>query len=205
MELGGGRIKGYRRRRLLLHQLWSERTHFRPVLEEPVWESRGQAEHFSVTPGESASNSPIAPCWSHVCIHFFLQFSPSLQHKALVDSGAAGNFMDRGLARKLGIPLVPIETPFPVHSLDIRPLGSGLVREAMVPLDILTQEDHKERISLFLIDSPAFPVVLGVPWISWKQGSLQGWSEECSGRCMGVSIGATSVGSSDQVYCAHSL
>ena len=71
---------------------------------------------------------------------------------------------------------------------------------------MVTQVNHRERISLFLIDSPAFPVVLGVPWlashnprISWRQGVLQGWSEECSGRCMGVSIGATSVVSPDQV------
>jgi hypothetical protein len=58
MELGRGYFKGYWRRWLLLHQLWSEKTHGRPVLEEPVWESRGQAEHFSVTAGEPASNSP---------------------------------------------------------------------------------------------------------------------------------------------------
>ena len=113
--------------------------------------------------------------------------------------------MDRGLAIKLGIPLVPIDPPFPVHSLDSQPLGSGLVREATVLLDMVTQGNHKERISLFLIDSPAFPVVLGVPWlashnprISWRQGVLQGWSEEFSGRCLGVSIGATSVESPDQ-------
>ena len=71
---------------------------------------------------------------------------------------------------------------------------------------MVTQGDHKERISLFLIDSPAFPVVLGITWlanhnpeISWRQGALRGWSEEFSGRCIGVSIGATTVESPDQV------
>jgi hypothetical protein len=71
---------------------------------------------------------------------------------------------------------------------------------------MVTQEGHEERISLFLIDSPAFPVVLGIPWlahhnprISWQQRALKGWSEECSGRCVGVSIGATKVESPDQV------
>ena len=75
-----------------------------------------------------------------------------------------------------------------------------------MPLGMVPQGNHKERISLFIIDSPAFPVVQGVPWrashnprILWRQGVLQGWSEECSGRCMGVSIGATSVESPDQV------
>ena len=134
----------------------------------------------------------------------FPAFSPSLQHKALVDSGAAGSFMDRGLTRRLGIQLVPIDPPFPVHS-EGRPLGSGLVREATIPLDMVTHRDHRERISFLLIDSPAFLVVLRVPWlaihnplISWKQGALQGGSHECSGRCIGVSIGATTVESPDQ-------
>ena len=75
-----------------------------------------------------------------------------------------GNFIDRGLAQWLRIPLVKVD--FPVHSLDNRPLGSGLVREATIPLEMITQGDHKERISLFLIDSPAFPVVLGIPWLA---------------------------------------
>uniref|UniRef100_A0A8K9UBG3 ribonuclease H n=1 Tax=Oncorhynchus mykiss TaxID=8022 RepID=A0A8K9UBG3_ONCMY len=134
------------------------------------------------------------------------RFSPSLQHKALVDSGAAGNLMDCGLALRLGIPLVLLDLPLPVHSLVSRPLGSGVVREATVTLDMVTQGRHKERISLFLIDSPAFPVVLGITWlpqhnpvISWRQGALRGWSEECSGRCIGVSVGATTVESPDQV------
>jgi hypothetical protein len=106
----------------------------------------------------------------------------------------------------LRIPLVKVDPPFPVHSLDSRPLGSGLVREAPIPLEMITRGNHKERISLFLIDSPAFPVVLGIRWltihnprISWRQGALQGWSDECSGRCLGVSIGATMVESPDQV------
>ena len=51
--------------------LWTERTHFGPVLEEFLWESSWPAEHFSATPGEQAPNSPRAPCWSHVFIHFF--------------------------------------------------------------------------------------------------------------------------------------
>ena len=97
-----------------------------------------------------------------------------------------------------------LDQPFPVHALDSRPLWSGLVREIMVPLDMVTQGCHKEQISLFFIDSPAFPVVLGIPWlaqhnpvISWRQGALKGWSEECSGRCIGVAVGATTVESPD--------
>jgi hypothetical protein len=75
---------------------------------------------------------------------------------------------------------------------------------------MVTQGDLKEWISLFLIDSPAFPVVLGIPWlanhnpeISWRKRALRGWSEMCSSRCIGVSIGATTVESPDQVSTVH--
>jgi hypothetical protein len=56
-------------------------------------------------PGESAPDSPRGVGHMFV-LTSFPGFSPSLQHKALVDSGAAGNFMDHGLALRLGIPLV---------------------------------------------------------------------------------------------------
>uniref|UniRef100_A0A8K9V225 Gypsy retrotransposon integrase-like protein 1 n=1 Tax=Oncorhynchus mykiss TaxID=8022 RepID=A0A8K9V225_ONCMY len=168
--------------------------------------SRDGRRNASRSPQVSQHQTHPEPPVGHMFVlTFFLRFFPSSQHRALVDSGAAGNFMDRGLALKLGVPLVPIDSPFPVHSLDSRPLGSGMVRETTVPLDMVTQGNHRERISFFIIDSPAFPVVLGTPWLArhnpkilWKQGVLQGWSEECSGRCLGVSIGATSVESPDQ-------
>lgn len=140
----------------------------------------------------------------------FPEFSPHSQHKALIDSGAAGNFIDRSLAHKLGIPIVPVDVPFPVHALDSRPLGSGLIGEVTAPTAMRTRGDHEERISLFLIDSPAFPVVLGLPWlashdpiISWQQRALKGWSCKCSGRCVGVSLGATTVESPNQVSTMH--
>ena len=75
-----------------------------------------------------------------------------------------------------------------------------------MPLGMVTQGGHTERVSHFLIDSPAFPVMLGLPWlachnptVSWPQRALTGWSRECSGRCLWVSVGATPVESPDQV------
>jgi hypothetical protein len=144
-------------------------------------------------------------CHMYVLISF-PEFSPHSQHKGLVDSGAAGNIMDRRFAHRLGIPLVQMDKPCPVHSLDSRTLGSGVVREATAPLDMVMQGGHEERISLFLIDSPVFPVVLRIPSlafynpiVSWQQRALKGWSEECSGWCVGVSISATMVESPDQI------
>jgi hypothetical protein len=144
-----------------------------------------------------------------VCITF-PEFSPHSQHKALVDSGIAGNFIDCSFALRLGIPIVPVDVLFPVHALDSHPLGSGLIREVTAPLSMITRKGHEERIRLFLNDSPAFPVMLGLPWlayhdptISWEQGALKGWSHQCSGRCVGVSIGATTLESPNQVSTMH--
>uniref|UniRef100_A0A674D5P5 CCHC-type domain-containing protein n=1 Tax=Salmo trutta TaxID=8032 RepID=A0A674D5P5_SALTR len=113
-----------------------------------------------VSPHQTHPELPVGNMYVYVS---FPEFSPHSQHKALVDSGAAGSFIDRGFANRLRIPLVQLDQPFSVHALDSQPLGSGLVREATVPLDMVTLGGHEERISLFLIDSPAFPVVLGFP------------------------------------------
>ena len=155
--------------------------------------SRGSRQGTIVSPQVSRHQAHPEPPVAHMYVFIsFPEFSPHSQHEALVDSGAAGNFIERSFAHSLGIPLVPVDMPFPVHALDSRPLGSGLIREAPAPLDMVTQEGHKERISLFLIDSPVFPVVLGLPWltchdptISWQQRALKGGSRECSGRCAG--------------------
>ena len=48
----------------------------------------------------------------------FPDFSLHSQYKALVDSGAAGNFINKGLAHSFGIPIVPVDMPFPIHALD---------------------------------------------------------------------------------------
>ena len=60
----------------------------------------------------------------------FLSFLRDSQQKALVDSGADGNFIDRSIAHSLGIPIVPVAVAFPIYTLDSQPLGSGLIREA---------------------------------------------------------------------------
>uniref|UniRef100_A0A4W5KT83 Retrotransposon gag domain-containing protein n=1 Tax=Hucho hucho TaxID=62062 RepID=A0A4W5KT83_9TELE len=162
----------------------------------PSW-SRGSRQGTLVSPQVSRHQAHPEPPVAHMFLYInFPEFSPHSQHKALIDS----------FAHSLGIPIVPVDMPFPVHALDSRPLGSGLIREVTAPMGMVTQEGHKERISLFLIDSPTFPVMLGLPWlacddptISWQQRALTGWSRECSGRCLGVSVCATMVESPDQV------
>ena len=110
--------------------------------------------------------------------------------QALVDSGAAGNFIDRGLAQRLKIPLVSLETPLAVTALDGRALGNGSVTRVTSRVR-LQLEDHREEISLNLICSPEFPVVLGFPWLNrhnphldWVTGRILEWGPTCHATCI---------------------
>ncbi|KAK6290965.1 hypothetical protein J4Q44_G00386370 [Coregonus suidteri] len=101
------------------------------------------------------------------------------QCKALVDSGAAGNIMDRTFTCRQGISLVPLSIPLPIRALDSRPIGSGFVTEVTIPVTMITQETHCEQVIFSIIESPAFPVVLGILWLalhnptfSWPQRAL---------------------------------
>ena len=110
--------------------------------------------------------------------------------QALVDSGAAGNFMDVNFALKLKIPLVPLKVPLSVTALDGQALGDGKVTRSTAPLR-LQSEAHREEISLHLIHSPEFPVILGSPWltrhnphIDWVTGRVLEWGPTCHATCL---------------------
>ncbi|KAL7839877.1 hypothetical protein SRHO_G00265350 [Serrasalmus rhombeus] len=55
---------------------------------------------------------------------------------ALVDSGAAGNFMDIALAEQLKIPLQPMNNQLRIKALDGRPLGAGTVTKQTPDIDL---------------------------------------------------------------------
>ncbi|KAL7868550.1 hypothetical protein SRHO_G00099340 [Serrasalmus rhombeus] len=55
---------------------------------------------------------------------------------ALVDSGAAGNFMDIALAEQLKIPLQPMNNQLRIKALDGRPLGTGTVTKRTPDIDL---------------------------------------------------------------------
>lgn len=109
---------------------------------------------------------------------------------ALVDSGAAGNFIDSNFALKINVPLVPLEFPLSVSALDGQALGDGKVTQATTSLR-LQSEAHREELSLHVIHSPEFPVVLGIPWltrhnphIDWVTGRILEWGPTCHATCL---------------------
>ncbi len=113
----------------------------------------------------------------------------SQECKALVDSGAEGNFLDFSFARHLHIPIVTLDHRIVVKALNGQSLPP--VTHSTTPVTLITSGNHTERIIFFLTDSPLAPVVLGHPWltkhnprIDWGQSSVAAWSESCYASCL---------------------
>ncbi|KAL0149332.1 hypothetical protein M9458_055370 [Cirrhinus mrigala] len=105
---------------------------------------------------------------------------------ALIDSGAAGNFIDVNFAESHGLPLIPCKSPLTVAALDGRPLGGSRVQHTTCDIHLTTGALHTESIRFFIIQAPNNPVILGLPWlqlhepqISWTEGQITQWSDKC--------------------------
>ncbi len=110
--------------------------------------------------------------------------------QAMIDSGAAGDFLDLSLAKELGIPTQLLPHPQAVTALDGRPLEPGRVTEATQSLR-LTIHQHQQEETFYLIDSPEYPVILGHPWlrrhnpwIDWSAGTILSWGSTCHLTCL---------------------
>ena len=119
---------------------------------------------------------------------------------AMIDSGAAGNFIAEQLVHSLRIPLTPCIPPLRVKGIDGRPLGSGQVTERTQVLQLTVDQVHTEPLSLFVVNSPVHSLVLGLPWlrqhdpdISWSKGRILSWSPACRERCLQVQCASTSI------------
>ncbi len=110
---------------------------------------------------------------------------------ALIDSGAAGNFIDATFAKTHHIPLVPCVSHLAVVALDGRLLGSGRVQFITEEMQLRVGALHTETINLFVFQSPQTPIILGLPWlerhnpsISWSERQITQWSESCRQNCL---------------------
>ncbi len=71
------------------------------------------------------------------------------QVRAMIDSRAAGDFLDRSLVRRLGIPSQLLPRPQTVTALDGRPLEPGCITEITYPLRLTVfQHQHMEEFYL---------------------------------------------------------
>ena len=117
--------------------------------------------------------------------------SPSLtlSHPVLVDSGADANFMDIGLALRLGLAPLPLSHPTFANGLDGRPLCK--VTHYTPEITLSFGDKHTETIWFHLYKAPLHPLILGFPWllahnphIEWASGRVLGWGKSCSPHCV---------------------
>ena len=78
--------------------------------------------------------------------------SGSFSVSALIDSGAAGNFMDLELANQLQVPLQRMDTQLKVKALDGRPLGQGTISKRTVELKL-----QVDKLAFLILESPDQP------------------------------------------------
>ncbi|KAL0150314.1 hypothetical protein M9458_054422 [Cirrhinus mrigala] len=157
----------------------------------------GQPGHIRATcptrpPRQRAAVSTDEPPLSRCEIPVVLDFGEAtINTTALIDSGAAGNFID---AAFVAANHVPVSSCFPhvtVAALDGRPLGSGKIRHTTTDLTLCIAPHHHETIRLFVISSPQSPIILGYPWlnlhgptIAWNDRTITRWSPSCQKHCV---------------------
>ncbi|KAL0180227.1 hypothetical protein M9458_025669, partial [Cirrhinus mrigala] len=105
---------------------------------------------------------------------------------ALIDSGAAGNFIDADFVKTNHLPTLSCSPHVSVEALDGRPLGPGRVNLTTNDLTLLVEPSHQETIRFYVITSPHSPIILGYPWlnqhgptIAWTDRAITHWSPHC--------------------------
>ncbi len=158
----------------------------------------GQAGHVKVScptrPKQHASSAVSQSLNSSKCVKVPVKLAVGdcvIETMALIDSGAAGNFIDADFAKMYDLPLIPCKSPLAVAALDGKPLGAGQVQHTTSDICLTTGVLHSEIIRFFIIQAPNNPVVLGLPWlqlhepqISWTKGQITHWSTKCFTQCL---------------------
>lgn len=110
-----------------------------------------------------------------------------------MDCGADDNFIDTNLAEHFGLPLIKLKTPKEVSAIDGTLLE--VVTHQTQSLKLTLSGNHQEFISLYIIQSPLSPIVLGLPQlkihnphIDWTSATICGWHNYCHEHCLHSAI-----------------
>ncbi len=160
----------------------------------------GQAGHVKISsptrPKQNASSAVSQSFNSSRCVKVPVKLAFNygvIETMALVDSRAAGNFIDADFAKSHDLLLKPCKSPLVVAALDRRPLRAGQVQHTTNDICLTTGVMHSEIICFFFIQAPNNPVVLGLPWlqlhkpqISCTEGQITHWSANCFTQCLQI-------------------
>lgn len=160
----------------------------------------GQAGHLKLScpiqPGSSNSKSvssqtPVNHSATSIIPVKMRVNGQTISTHALLDSGAAGNFMSCTFIQQHNIMLISCISHLTVEALDGRPIGEGKVAHIIEEIHMQVGVLHHEKIRFYVIHSPNNPVILGLPWlrrhnphISWKEGQIVQWDPACHKLCL---------------------
>ena len=134
-------------------------------------------------------------CSTHLAVSVVFQLpGRNIPVHAIIDSGACSGFLDQSFATRHRIPLRSKTIGLSVHLADGSALKSGPVVQETLPLATTIADIHHELLCLDIIESPIFPVILGMPWlqahnpqINWISGEITLNSPYCRQHCLQVS------------------
>jgi len=140
--------------------------------QKPKWEKR-LPKRLSVNTLDARKTSIILPIEVSTT-----DTSEMHSVKALLDSGATGNFIDRDFVRTKGINAWSISRPIPVYNVDGSPNEAGQISEVVDV--VLRYKTHSERTLLAVSSLGKQNMILGYTWlkdhnpeVNWQTGEVQ--------------------------------
>ncbi|XP_037357749.1 retrotransposon-like protein 1 [Talpa occidentalis] len=127
----------------------------------------------------------------HLFLLLMVRVNPyhSVAVRALVDSGASGNYMDERFAQEHYVELYEKTYPSPVHTVDGSLIGSEPIWLYTEPL-VCIHQNHQESLKFDIVPSPNFSVILGMEWlrvhspeVDWARGRCTFHSPYCLKNC----------------------
>ena len=139
---------------------------------KPKWEKR-LSKRLSVNTLDARRMSIILPIEVSTTNTSKMHFV-----KALLDSGATGNFIDRDFVQTKGINTQSISRPIPVYNVDGSPNEAGQISKVVDV--VLHYKTYSERTLLAVSSLGRQNMILGYTWlkdhnpeVNWQTGEVQ--------------------------------
>lgn len=115
----------------------------------------------------------------------------SVSAKALIDSGAAGNFISLTTLLKLQARRRNNPQILHVQSILGKPLGRGQIRHCSPNITVRIGCLHEEELSFLVLEGSTADIILGRPWLEfhapnvcWSSGEICQWGSNCFSHCL---------------------
>lgn len=114
----------------------------------------------------------------------------SVPAKALIDSGAAVNFISQSFLNTLQMCRKVNSQHLRINNILRQPMGGDRVCFHS-PIFLLIGESHQEVIAFWALEGSTSDIILGRPWlklhqpyIDWTMSKVIHWGKDCQSRCL---------------------